>query len=80
MTSIISPVKGFFKVTTEGQCLTLPCQWQLFLSADIHCKQFGPRLGLTKHQAFFGSKLFDTLMVFLKDSFEKVNLRKRKSR
>ena len=36
-------------------------------------KQFGPRSGLTKCQAWSGSgsKLFDTLIVFEKDNFEK---------
>ena len=34
-------------------------------SADNFCKQFGPRSGLTK--------LFDTLMVFLKEFFKKVD-------
>ena len=45
--------------------------WQL-LSADNLCKQFGPRSGQTKRQASSGSKLFDTLMVFLEDCFEKL--------
>ena len=36
-------------------------------------KQFGPRSGPTKHWAQFGSKLFDTMLVFVKESFEKVN-------
>ena len=37
---------------------------------DYICKQFGPSSGLT------GSKLFDTLIVFLKEFFEKSNLKK----
>ena len=37
----------------------------LMSSADIFCKQFGTRLGSTKHRAWSGSKLFDSLMVFL---------------
>ena len=41
-------------------------------SADRPCKQFGPRSGPTKCWACYGSKLFDTLIVFLKDLlFEK---------
>ena len=40
-------------------------------SADNFCKQFGPRSGLTKCRA-----LFDTLMIFLKEIFEKVDLEK----
>ena len=38
-------------------------------SADNHCKQFGPRSGPTD----LNPKLFDTLMVFLKDFFEEVS-------
>ena len=41
--------------------------------ADNLCKQFGPRSGPTKCQAWSGSKLFDILRVFLKDVFEKCN-------
>ena len=37
-------------------------------SADNLCKQFGPRSGLTK--------LFDALMVFLKEIFKKVDFEK----
>ena len=40
-------------------------------SADNFCKQFGPRSGLTKCQAWSGSNLLDTLMVFLKINFWK---------
>ena len=43
-------------------CLQVP-------SADHLCKQFGPRSGPTMHQACTGSKLYDTLMVFLKEFF-----------
>ena len=38
----------------------------------IICKQFGPRSGLTKCRAWSGSKLFDTLTVFLKEFFQKI--------
>ena len=41
-------------------------------SADNLGKQFGPRSGPTRS----GSKLFDILMVFLKEFFQKVNLEK----
>ena len=54
-------------------CLTL-CL--LVLSADNLCKQLGPRSGLTKHHTWSGSKLFDTLMVFPKEFFEKVDFEK----
>ena len=45
-------------------CLLVP-------SAANFCKQFGTRSGRTKCQAWLGSKLFDTLMVFPKEFFEK---------
>ena len=45
-------------------------------SADNLCKQFGPRPGPTKCRAWSGSKLFDTLMVFLKEFFENVDSEK----
>ena len=41
-------------------------------SADNFCKQFGPRSGPTKRRACSGSKLYDTLMVFLKEFFKKI--------
>ena len=42
-------------------------------SADNFCKQFGPRSGPTNGRAWSGFKLFDTLMVFLKEFFEKAD-------
>ena len=45
-------------------------------SADNRCKRFAPRSGPTKRRARSGSKLSDTLMVFLKEFFEKVNFEK----
>ena len=50
------------------------------LSADNICEQFGPRAGLTQCQTWSGSKLFDTLMVFLKIFFEKIDFFKKISR
>ena len=41
----------------------------LVSSADNLCKQLGPRSGLTKCQAWSGSKLFDTLIVFIPKRF-----------
>ena len=41
--------------------------------ADNFCKQFGPRSGPTKRRAWSRSKLFDTLMVFLKEFFDNKN-------
>ena len=49
------------------QDLLFPCQLRLLLPVDNLCKQFGPRSGPTKCQSWSGSKLFDTLIVFLKD-------------
>ena len=43
-------------------------------------KQFGPRSGLTNRRAWSGSKLFDNLMVFLKEFFQKVYFEKNNSR
>ena len=45
-------------------------------SADNLCKQFVPRTGPTKCWALSGSKLFDTLIVFLKEFFGKLILKK----
>ena len=45
-------------------------------SAYNLCKQLGPSSGSTKHQVLSGSKLFDTLIVFLKEFFEKVDFEK----
>ena len=45
-------------------------------SADNFGKQFGPWSGLTNRPAWSGSKLFDILMVFLKEFFQKVNFEK----
>ena len=48
----------------------------LVSSSDNLCKQFGPRSGPTKCRAWSGSKLFDTLMVFIKEFFIKVDFEK----
>ena len=45
-------------------------------SAENFCKQFGPRSSPTKCRAWSGSKLIDTLMVFLKEFFENVDFEK----
>ena len=39
-------------------------------STDDLCKQFGPRSGPTFCWARYGSNLFDTLMIFLKEFFD----------
>ena len=54
----------------------VPLFYLLVSSADNLCKQFGPRSDPTKCRAWSGSKLFDTLMVFLKEFFKKVDFEK----
>ena len=46
------------------------------LSAGNLCIQFGPRSGPTFCRSWFGYKMFDTLIVFLKEFFEKVPFKK----
>ena len=48
----------------------------LMSSADNFCKQFGPSTGPTECRARSGSKLFDTLIKFLKKYFEKSDFEK----
>ena len=55
---------------TEDQYLLTPCL--PVSSADNVGKQFGPRSGPTNRRAWSGSKLFDILIVFLKEFFQKV--------
>ena len=59
---------GLWRLIGLNFTLTL---YLLVLSADNLCKQIGTRSGLTEFWACCGSKLFDTLMVFLKDFFLK---------
>ena len=56
--------------------LLSPCWWRLLPSADNLCKQFGSRPGPTFCRSWSGAILFDTLIVFLKEFFEKVNFEK----
>ena len=51
---------------------------RVLLSFDNLYKKSGPRSGPTKCRAWSGSKLFDTLMVFLKE-FKKKQILKKKS-
>ena len=57
-------------------CLTGPMIIFLVLSVDKLCKQFGFRSGLTKCQAWSDSKLFDTLIVPMKKTFQTVDFEK----
>ena len=59
-------------------CIVLnvtPCL--LLSSADNLCKQFGSRSGPTKCWAWSGSKLFDTLLIYLKEYFDSFNYEKK---
>ena len=49
----------------------------LVSSANNFCKQFGSRSGPTKRRTWSGSKLCDTLLVFLQEFFEKLTLKKK---
>ena len=49
----------------------------LVSSADNLCKQFWLRIRPDKHQAWSGSKLSKTLIVFLKEFFEMINFEKK---
>ena len=51
----------------------------LVSSADNLCKQFGSKSGPTICRVWSGSQLFDTLIMFLKEFFKKVNIRQQKS-
>ena len=64
----------FFSVSPSCNVASTLCL--LVPSVDNICKQFGPRSGPTKCRAWPGSKLFDTLMVFLKEFYEKVEIEK----
>ena len=54
------------KRTWQSQCSALCI---LVSSADNICKQFGLSSDPTRRRAWYGSKLFDTQIVFLKDFF-----------
>ena len=47
--------------------------------ADNFCKQFGTKSDPTKCRAWSGPKLFDILMVFLKEFFQKVDFGEKKN-
>ena len=55
-----------------GLTLCLPVS-----SADSLGKQFGPRSDRMNCRAWSGSKLYDILMVFLKEFFQNVNFEKK---
>ena len=79
------PNENFFLYTVhlygQIQYIAVPLLEQVTLcilasSADNLYKQFGSRSGPTKCRAWSGYKLFDTLMVFLKEILEKVDFEK----
>ena len=49
----------------------------LLSSAGNICTQFGPRSGPTERRVWSGSKLFDTVVVVIKDFFEKTYFEKK---
>ena len=49
-------------------------------SSDNLCKQFGLRLELKECPSWSGSKQFDTLILFLKEFFEKQNINEKVSK
>ena len=53
-----------------------PCQQLLLSYAGDLCKQFRPRSGPTECWSWSGSKLLDTLIVFVKEFFEFFFLKK----
>ena len=76
---------GFFLMPCISQSCVLAFSYRpskinvcffLVSSADNLYKQFGPRSGPTKCRACSGSKLFDTLVVFLEFFSKKIILKK----
>ena len=71
-----------WKVTSVPSAGKVSCRRQRYrfiteftvISADSLCKQFRPRSGPTKCWSWSGSKLFATLILILKKSFEKKNV------
>ena len=66
-----------------NQCLECTTGCYSFLASGnlcrlliTFCKQLGPRSGPTICRARFGSKLYDTLIVFVKEIFEKFHFEK----
>ena len=62
----------FFEIRKDVAKFVICCSFTSWccLAADNHCKQLGPSSGP------MDPKLFDTLKVFLKEFFEKVNFDK----
>ena len=57
-------------------CISSLTLYLLLSSADNLCKQFVSRSGPTKPRAWYGSNLFDTQIVFLKEFFKKIDFKK----
>ena len=71
MSTLLAIVSRKGKVLSSTLCL-------LVTSANNLCKQFRPRSGQTKRRARSESKLFDTLMIFLKEFFKKLDFEQKK--
>ena len=69
-TSLDGKCNNWFHLT-ESETQELKTDYLLVSSAGNFCKQFYPRSGLAKCQAWSGTKLIDTLKVFTK-SFERL--------
>ena len=67
------PRFGYKGTEPPGKTLTI---YLIVFSADNLGKQFGPSSGATKSRARSGSKLFDSLIVFLLNFSKKLILKK----
>ena len=65
--------ENYSEMILKIQCWETSTVCLLVLSAEYRYKQFGPRSGPTKCRAWFGSKVFDTQMVILKEILERVD-------
>ena len=73
---VISPVTSITTGISNFSFLTFFFSSDDLSSVDKLCKLFEPTSELTKCQSWSGSKSFDTLIVILKEFFEKVNFEK----
>ena len=68
------------KILPQRVCIEIINTFLACCILDTLSKQFGLRSGPTKHLAWLGSKLFDTLMVLLKDFFLNIYLEKKSAK
>ena len=57
---------NWYHIIIRDKVKLFPCKQRILSSADNLCKQFGSRSRLTDCRSWSGSKLFDTLIVFLR--------------